>query len=444
MTVEDWLVYVDQGQCAGKPYETDARSLTDLVREPRVRDLTPYDPLAHMTRAQRQAQYAEKWELAFAISDPTTSKFAEPGERWATDGSVMPASGRATAVVVGPRPAAIRVSPLQTVTSGEAERLALTGIMMYLTTANQQDNIVYTDFLSAVAPLNDALTGRTMERDFKPRIGVGDVEWMVKHAKECGENGVRAKVEHVKAHTDAEDPASQLNKKADQMATNAHTSPGAITMPPLTALMKPYSPWRRGKGFIPGEWKTTVILAAGEHRWRTTPAEHAAKLRDDEGVKVMMIPNLLYHASQAVLAPRIQAMTRTGQYPTARLDFLRHLRENQMCDYCGNGLQDLTHLFRDCPRFDDNRDQWRTAKVQTYARTHDDDSAGIFQAYLTDTLAHTAFWFGHIPPLPNGLTSYDAMAAHYFAVTLTAHIARIHLKDRQQDLDRRLAWQRHL
>lgn len=135
------------------------------------------------------------------------------------------------------------------------------------------------------------------------------------------------------------------------------------------------------------------------------------------------------------------------------------------CGYCGVGIQDAQHLFRDCPRFAESRDdwiedalqQWTARKEKARERNESGTDAGRkgeveettqevtatqlaeMRSYLESTVSDCAFWIGHTPPLSGELTPFEARAAHMFAVTLTARIASIHMADQRQITRRRAA-----
>lgn len=256
--------------------------------------------------------------------------------------------------------------------------------------------------------------------------------WLDVAFDSCRRRNMHVDTLHVKAHTDARDEDSRLNHKADQLARLAVDSPQATTLPPLTAFMPRVAVWHPTTGYT-RRWRDMLAADILQRTFVKTPPNLREKMRDDRRDAAAVVEPHLYVKSPAVVAPRVQLSTRTGQFVTeSKASYISRTLQSPACRFCGFHKQDMAHLFRDCPHFDTDRRKWVDEYVAKAHRRYDHDTATSMRAYYQDTIDLVPFWFGHVPDPEPPLTATHMKDAHYFAVTLTAHIAGIQEKDRTE------------
>ena len=260
---------------------------------------------------------------------------------------------------------------------------------------------------------------------FDPTRHTNSSAWFETALHSCREQQMQVTVTHVKAHTNAEDVASRLNDRADELAKDAIDSPRATTMPPLTVHVPRYMVWHRSIGLM-RRWKQVIGQSEAEGRFLKTDHNLRDRLRDDRLDTHSLIPEYPYLKSKAVVATRTQLITRTGQLNTnIRKHHLSGGRESAECNLCGDPLQDSEHIFHLCHSLAQVKRQWIEKFVTTAKRKYGQVLGPLIRAYVDETVHEDKFWMGRVlqpqPPLPAGL----ARDAHCMIINLAAHIVGI-------------------
>lgn len=274
---------------------------------------------------------------------------------------------------------------------------------------------------------------------WKPRPGHELYSWLLQISK-----ATTTTVEHIKAHTEANDDDSKLNEAADTSAHLAHHSSLTTILPAITGWMRPYAPYIIGIGYAQDNWKDTLNKSTMEDVYKRQSTRIHRSTLDPIAPNPTVTPEYFYKHSPAGLSAKYQVLTRTGTFMTNK-------RENQIdparpatCQYCAHDSQDETHLFVKCHNFDTFRQESIRKGTRLHAGALPADMPGraerisIFETYAKATTYGTnadpsQFWIGWVPTLPPNLTDMEAKMAHHLAITLTSRIAGSYQRDKAKD-----------
>ncbi|KAF8340741.1 uncharacterized protein EI90DRAFT_2826951, partial [Cantharellus anzutake] len=160
-------------------------------------------------------------------------------------------------------------------------------------------------------------------------------------------NGIH--FDHVKAHTQAVDMPSVLNRAADHAASLAHSRPSIVPLAPLpTFTMDAFSLWRPFLGFIENN-----VLSFASSQWSEKSARHLFWTSHQRmpGFQAMTSPSFPYERTSAGFSACVQLYARSGQLPTRALLHARGLVASAQCRLGCISAESMHHLFSECPVF---------------------------------------------------------------------------------------------
>ena len=402
-------------------------TVVDWVRRFDLRELLYNDKSPLRTRTQRKQMMARAMKGSFTPDHGATNRI------WSSDGSAKAcASGSSTtAAVCGPAEASYLIIG-QPTSSRHGELLGLIAAASGTTSASHPANRIITDYANGVTAVKTLRSPEFDPFDWRRGPTREYMLWLVDAFR-----STNAPVQHVKAHTDAHDIESELNKKTDLAARCAHLSTRVSIITPPTAYMANYVPYDISQGYLPDDWKATMTSRLHEDTFRRHTPKFQLRLGFGPDPKTPT-PPYLYRSSPAHAATRMQLLVRTGRLLT--FDVTERIRDRS-CKLCGYHTQTEHHIFSYCPHFDEIRQTFVDDAVSRHTKYLASTSRGASEStcervreYLQSVVRGGngrpwRFWYGVVPPPPTGLTTLEAKVAHELAIRLTTAIAKVHFRD---------------
>lgn len=406
---------------------TQNPAILNWLRHFDLRELMFNDKSPLRTRAQRKQMMARALKASFTPDRGATARI------WSSDGSAKayPAGPSTTAAVCGPAEASYLIIG-QPTSSRHGELLGLIAAATGTTASNHPANRIITDYANGVTAVKTLRSAEFDPFDWRGSPTREYMMWLVDAFR-----STTAPVEHVKAHTDAHDVESELNKKTDLAARSAHLSTRVTIITPPTAYMANYVPYDTSQGYLPDDWKATMASRLHEDTFRRHTPKFQLRLGCGPN-PATPTPPYLYRSSPAHAATRMQLLVRTGRLLT--FDVNEKVRDRS-CKLCGHHTQTEYHIFSHCPHFDEIRQTFVDDAVSRHVKYLASTSRGasertteLVREYLKSVVygergSPWRFWYGVVPPPPAGLTTLEAKVAHELAIRLTTAIAKVHFRD---------------
>ena len=257
-----------------------------------------------------------------------------------------------------------------------------------------QSQIVYSDHLQSICLIKD-ICSNTLPPNF----------WAYKPAQSlyCWLGTILPHIpytifQHVKAHTSASDPASQLNHMVDAAATTAHYRPSLVPLAPIPMFhMDPFSLWSPNKGFIENNLTHFISSCCSDQLSCHLFFDSSQQMPNPDVFSPLSFP---YEQSSSGYSTMVQLYVCSGQLPTRALLVSRRMSPSCHCQFRCDTVETPLHLFSVCPVFNH-------LQVSTL-----DDIHQILSSVLEVFLISYSLkcWIQSLLYFPHHLHSYGLMA----------------------------------
>ena len=360
-------------------------------------------------RVQRRIN-AEDYISALATTCnfiPSTS--SHDNKYWATDGSMIPATGSIgdpksiTAAVSGPISLILRVAHRNaSILQGEQM-----GLVLALVLAEKPPQI-YTDHLNSTVLIDDSRTAVNQDHRLRSMNGRSYYRWILDLVTRKS-----AVITYTKAHTNDTTLPASLNREADHLASSSQKHLPSIPAAPVpTFFMNPYTFHRQPDGWVESNVRYFV-----DHFLAKATADTLALLpkhRMSTWLYDLNTPPLwIYTKASSAYTALVQLYARSGQLPTADGMFQKKATISRICRFGCPDSETPHHVFVVCGRFSEYRSKELASLTISIKRRLDD--AGIAtpcqsailhlaKSIFTDSetvwpLHSTAFFLGQIPKI---------------------------------------------
>lgn len=386
------------------------------------------EPSVFIPRQARQKSYR-----ALALACVNTALRTGQGGQWATDGSSkkdVTGAVSSTAAIVGPASVGLGLAG-QFTSSMHAERLGLIVAMLAAsgetTAQGSGEQSIVTDHLNSVRDIDRVRDPAYRDDRWRYRPGHELYNWLVEVAR-----STTATVQHVKAHTGAEDDSSRLNEEADAMARRAHVASDTTWFPPLTGWMRRYVPYVLGVGFCPDNWAGHYMDSIHRNIFDSQTVKQKQRLNSPRESDAK-IPEYFYRRAPAGVTAKFQLIMRLGVYQTEDGRARMYAGVSPACMACG-ARETEEHIFVHCPKYRDLRTTAVESAVRFWKtnprnpRKGNKEAEQALRQLLASIVNGTStavpnYWRGQTAKLPLGTSSLEATVIHHMSITLTSRIA---------------------
>lgn len=304
---------------------------------------------------------------------------------WATDGGMKPAAAKMhqdrkiTASVAGPKSSIWRlIGRSKGIVHGEVFAL----IIAHLLNEDQNATIV-SDHLNAVKMINHA--PNEVEEKLNQSHARSWYRWLLEIRKEQP-----ATVAHIRSHTGKEDERSQMNKRADSLASEGLRQWENIPMAPEpTFMMDDFVVHTNEDGYVESGIQTFVQYHLAYNTAIGMDRENDLRMNRTL-FEAFDIPEHPYTRGVSAYSAEVQLFIRSGQLDTMATRQKRKLSQNNggQCEFGCQAYGDAHHIFVTCPRFQDLRVEVTEELETSTIRMMSDEEGDEWKQSLTRIATH--------------------------------------------------------
>ena len=384
----------------------------------------PNELLLHRETRQRMAENTIKALALISPLRPSNTKSEENIEVWASDGSMRPATAGpldrkiTTCAVTGPKTLVLWIRDQNSsILQGELMGMISSSILA----SDGITSNIFSDHMNTTRLIDDHQSGSNTNAKLRYMPGRSYYRWLI----DLVDRKTTSKIQYTPGHAkDTSSTAARLNFEADHYASHGSTASLAAKLyiaPTPTFYMDEFS-WHSDKmGWIESNIKPLVTSLIDREIANTLGSGHRFRVATwlYDGLSP---PSYPYTRSASAFSAAVQLYARSGQLPTA--DNLRNkrIRVSNLCRFGCNKIEDVHHIFTNCPLFTKLReDASKEVDINTasileketgISKELEMELRNIAKSLFSDChqswpLARTQYYLGFVPKFKHCLEGAD-------------------------------------
>jgi hypothetical protein len=298
---------------------------------------------------------------------------------------------------------------------------------LVLSPADHPDAILYTDHLNSVRLIEDSRTVVDQRHRLRTMNARSYYRWILAL---IAKNPL--KIVYTRSHTDELSLPSRINYEADHFASSAQRAIHTVFTAPIpTFSMDDYTFHSYADGWIESNIRYFIDKSTTRSISQRIGAGHQQRMALDLYDRSHP-PEWSYTHAYSAYSAVVQLYARSGQLPTADTLHSRGKLETPNCRMGCNTIEDMHHIFVECPRYTDWRfkatnDILTRSKAKLAEKELEEANAvdllvaakSLFVDSPIWPLQYSAFYLGHIPKL-------DALVPRNHDLSNITHTRLIH------------------